>query len=384
MIVGTLVGGSFSVLSMNKDYPTGTIMIAALVFSPACVVIHELGHAWAASLLGGHVYNIQLGKPRTGMTPFRLSFFGYNWLLYAVPFCGLVRGQFVSTRHFRLRQCLFIAGGPFLNALCLAGAWLMADQTQSPSAVALWVGLLFANGIILLTSVPPRKLPAGSIASANDGMLFYETLRYSDEEVRRLVELGQMTSRYHEKSRQLEGASLTELLAKYDAGSESLLVLWQITNRLHQANDGRYPKFALKLIDHPKLESRFVSKILDEYLTWQLNRGAPFDADTLDRLSLKMLALENCTSTQGTRGAVLVEIGRFKEGQAVLQGVLAKTTSSIDRTYSNVFLALAAEAEGNLSLARMHAATAAKLDPGSPVIGRISRLLDDGSPTRLP
>jgi hypothetical protein len=55
--------------------------------------------------------------------------------------------------------------------------------------------------------------------------------------------------------------------------------------------------------------------------------------------------------------------------------VLEKTTSTIDKTYANIFLALAEKQQGNLNLAREHAEKAAQLDPNCPALKRVSDLL---------
>ncbi len=58
-------------------------------------------------------------------------------------------------------------------------------------------------------------------------------------------------------------------------------------------------------------------------------------------------ALDNSVTCLGTRGSVLIDIGRIKEGRAILEEVLAKTESTIDKCYSHVVLAQAEEKGGN-------------------------------------
>jgi len=59
----------------------------------------------------------------------------------------------------------------------------------------------------------------------------------------------------------------------------------------------------------------------------------------------------------------------------MLEDVLVKTTSNIDKTHANIFLALAEKRRGRLDLARERAASAAKLDPTCPALNRVSDLL---------
>jgi len=103
----------------------------------------------------------------------------------------------------------------------------------------------------------------------------------------------------------------------------------------------------------------------------------------MDELSLELLEADPANiSIRGTRASVLVDLGRIDEGNAMLKEVLEKTTSTIDKTYANIFLALAEKQRGKLESAHEYARNAAKTDPGCPALKRVSDLLSPAQETR--
>jgi hypothetical protein len=142
-------------------------------------------------------------------------------------------------------------------------------------------------------------------------------------------------------------------------------------------NDPRLGDCLWKLAALPDVPPHVASELIDNFITNQLSVGPPFQPETTDALSAKLLDLEDSITNRGTRGSILVDLGRIEEGRMMLKEVLIKTTSRIDKIYVHIFLALAAKAEGNLALAREHAEKAAKIDPTCPALKRVSDLLSN-------
>jgi len=280
-----------------------------------------------------------------------------------------------------LKRCVLIAAGPALNVLLLVVAWVLADSADSQSWSSVWVGLIFANGILLFYSIPPRTFPEGSIVRINDGLLFYRTIRLTDEDIRNSVAQSEIARRFLKEARELQGLTLSELVVRHEANPDSLAVLWVSATQLQQANDPRYLNLGLKLIDHPDLNKTHLPALIDEYLTWQLNHGPPENFERAHQLSAQLLEIEDTISARGTRGAILIDIGRVEEGKKMLTEVLAKSSSAMDQTYSNIFLALAFKTEGDIARARDHARAAVTLNPTAPALGRVAELLKDVVPS---
>jgi Zn-dependent protease len=380
-----LLGGLFIALAtwfiLEHRIPMAVIAGAFLVSYLASVILHELGHAAAAIAAGGAVNYITLGRHVKDRKPWRIRFLGLRWYLYGLPASGAVHLAFYSTRRYRLRQCFVIAMGPAVNlALLVLGCVVMPGFHEDADGGldlggGFVFGLILANGYLLLGSAWPRRVTGMGRITANDGLLFWRTLQYSDDEVRQFVEHAVSTRELRSTTAEAEDMTLEELLASHERDPGNIAYLWYLANALHENDDPRYPDFALKLLDLPNLTPKARVSTIDIYLTWQLQHGSPAQPDVADRLSRQLVELDDCTSTRGTRGSVLVDLGRLEEGKAMLQEVLARTNGPIEKSYSNIFLALAAKAEGDEARARELAQAARKADPACPALKRVADLL---------
>jgi hypothetical protein len=368
------VGLVVSTFLCTSDYPVGCGLLLGMMFYPVGVCLHELGHACGATFMGGSIRYIQLGKQFKGKVPWRRRFLGFDWLLYSFPLSGFVVGDFYTTRYYRLRECVFVAAGPFVNLVLLLVGVALSYQVRLESWSAVNVGLILANAIILFYSIPPRNVYLNGGLTPNDGLLFYQTICCKSEDIAKRVAASEMFRRIRAEGAEVRALSLSELLAKHETEPDNFAVLWSLVYRLGKTHDTRYVDFLLILIDNPMLKRDYVPYLLDTYLTRQLDQGPPDRPDVTDRFSSRLLADEDSISTRGTRGAVLIDLGRIAEGRAMLDEVLTKSTSDLDKVYSRVFLALADKHEGDLDAARQHAEAASKLNVPCPARARIADL----------
>jgi hypothetical protein len=375
--VGAFIGIGLSAYACLRTTGADGFIGAFILSYAVGVILHEAGHAGAAALMGGTINYVRLGIRLTDRAPWKFRFLNTDWFIYGLPFSGSVHSSLYSTNHYRTRRGVVIAAGPLANAILLAAAVVAIDcLSTSPSQQNLLMGCIIANGCLLGYSVIPRMVRSYGKSTPNDALNFWRTLRYSDEEVRTFVRHAEITRANRAEIALAEGLTLDEFLTRAEAGSPSMITLALAVEKLHAANDERYPAYALRLINRPELKNDQVAAIIDSCLTWQLHQGPPNDSSQSDELSRRLLELEDTVSTRGTRGSVLVDIGRIDEGKAILLDVLAKTKSAIDTAYSNIFLALAERQLGNLDLAREYAHSAAKADSTCPALQRVADLLD--------
>jgi hypothetical protein len=261
-------------------------------------------------------------------------------------------------------------------AMAAAGAMLLLcfnieDQLWA-HFITIWT---VCNGFLALFSLIPMNLRRNGRLQPNDANLFIQALRYSDLEVQAFVDEAAMVREMAHGPETMGAKSVDDLLACYDANSAQLACLWMAVNRMHAQNDPRFGPYCLKLIEHPRLPADEALRQIDIYLTHFLNIGPPEDMEASDRLSQVLVEDSPSITTRGTRGSVLIDLGRLEEGRALLEDVLKKTDSSIDKIYASAFLALAAKVDGDLAKAHEYAHTAARLDPLNPVLKRLVDLL---------
>lgn len=120
-----------------------TPMKLGLVFVVAAwlplLVLHELGHALVARLLGWHVYEVVIGQGRD-VARFVVGDAVVRWKL--VPLTGHVRTVPSDLRFARFKQALVYAAGPGIELLLVLVAWLIAGDSlfQRTSSVP-WIVL---------------------------------------------------------------------------------------------------------------------------------------------------------------------------------------------------------------------------------------------------
>jgi hypothetical protein len=374
IILVVLLAVATAVFFYANDYPTVEILFSILISYALGVFVHELGHALAAVLTGGTVDCIRLGQRSKDSKPWQVHFLGMKWYIYSLPMSGDVHSLFYTTQFYRLRSCFVIVMGPFTNMALLLGAFWLIEMfpTGHPSRILL--GCMIANGCILLYNVWPRNIRSYGLTTPNDGLLLWQTINYSDDETQRFVENAKQVRSSNENSILAKKLSIPELLTKHEAEPTHLIFLWYLTEKLRLAKDPRYLNFLLKLLEL-RIPEQTAGELIDAGLTGQLHQGAPKQPDVVDQLSQRLLKIDDCLSTRGTRGSVLIDLGRIEEGKTMLEDVLIKTTSTIDKTYANIFLALAEKQQGNIALAREHAQKAANIDPACPALKRVSDLL---------
>ena len=271
-----------------------------------------------------------------------------------------------------------IALGPIFNLLAVLGSAILLvnlELDHTTRTFTLLFGWMLVNGYLVFGSLPPQTILYRGTTHTNDGRLFLDTLFYTRLEIETIVDYANLSRNFSEEAQLAVSLITSDLLAKCDTDPATPAYLWFAVLRLSHEKDPRHPEYLVRLVQRSDLPLENKTMAIDQFLTDQLHSGPPPDPALTDRLSTLLLASTDTVTTRGTRGSVLIDLGRIEEGKAMLHEVLEKTSNDIDRTYSHIFLALAAKHEGNLELAREHAQTAAKIDPHSLALPRVSNLL---------
>ncbi len=159
-----LLGGA-----MLQEYvPQKLSIVFFIVFWTIMLVVHELGHAGMAKLLGWHVGRISIGfgpelwSGRMGQTKISLRL---------IPVEGYVLPAPASARGARWKSALIYAAGPGAELIILALliAWLGADTvfSDSPSAGAVALKTL---AIVIIWGAGFNLLPFSVNGGASDGL----------------------------------------------------------------------------------------------------------------------------------------------------------------------------------------------------------------------
>lgn len=300
------------------------------------VVVHELGHWLCGVLVGIPIRLVRIGSGpdlavfRVGETIVELR---------AILLSGLV-SPYPVLEWKASAELLFVLGGVFANVALFAIVLALPRTPATPDWAidAVW-GIAWAQIGMVLSNLTPRTLHHGL---QSDGALILA-----------LVSKGRPAFR-----NAADGLRYRAGLKAYARAREDIRRFSKASARIVY-NLGRYRsetaseddrldacEALLRHLGRGGLRRTEEVMILDALVTKQVVDGAgPLHA-RLNALSLRAMDLApDLATVRGTRGAALVEIGRFGEGRAMLAPLL-EGPPSFDTILATLFCARAADGLG--------------------------------------
>jgi Peptidase family M50 len=313
------------------------------------VVWHEAGHFLCARLCAVPVRLVTIGiGPRLvrfclGQVQFELRLLPLGGMVAMWPLLAIPKVQ-----------TLVILLGGILGNVALLGlvAALAATGTVTEDASTPLNAIIAVQLFLIAVSLLPFRTKVGGGKIGSDGLQLLRLLwspRVGPSEAGRLY---------------------AEMLATYSRPNAPQPVISPAASRLFGViNDPRQWADADAKLAHLEALERELAKTLsleeellalDSLITTGLILGDPALRARLDRWSLRALQLgPHVPTLRGSRGAVLVELGRYEEGKALLAGFGA-AEGSFDAFMNQVYLARAEQALGDSAAAVRFAEAARK------------------------
>ncbi len=362
-----LVGAILTLFLPSMSLGPVLLNIALIqVFVFVCTVLHELGHACAGRLVGFRVFGIEIGKGRVISEFF---FGGLHWQFRAIPFGGCVHGAPRDTRQYRLKESVFVLGGPLANVALLAVAiWVLPVEQVLDSGV--FKGFtpatmfLLSNVTLLAYSLWPYRIESRHGKIPNDILLLWETWRRPRAEVKQLpancylleAQESQRRGCWEEASKWIEeglrlfpnnywlewmqASNFVHLKQYADARQAYVLLL----GRYSETEEIRYTllnniAYVDTLIGNPELlvEADAYSRMVVEKMPWNFY-------------------------FKGTRGSVLVELGQIDEGLKLLRQALKQHTEPQGQALNACYIGIGEARRGNLTESHEFFSMARRLD----------------------
>ena len=331
-----------------------------LVIFLVVVPIHELGHALAGFLVGHRIRSIVIGVGRP-LVAFNLA--GVAIRINLLPLGGLTMGTPRSGGWLRLRSWIFAAGGPAANvALCYVLHRLyghagpaMAEQHRLATVAS------SASWTILLLNLIPFKTAEG-VASDGYALLtvpFWKAPQL--EEARLVVEALPLIEALGRDDIATAAPLAEALLARFPGHRLVASLLGSLRHRQgrHQEAIAWWHQ-ALVKTEHP----RQVAALKNNIAFAEVVLGDPASFAEADAFSAAAFAAHpELTPFVGTRGAVLVRLGRAAEALPLLQRAAAVPTPERSQAYNRASLASALAMLGRTAEARRELDDARRLNP---------------------
>ena len=314
------------------------------------IACHELGHVLFAAIGSIPIRLIELGL---GPLLWR-GRFGETWLeLRAWPVFGrVVPYPVVSYRWYW--WALFIFGGVLGNVavICLL-AGLDAVGAAPRAAGDVLGPIVFAQVFIVVVNLAPVSVKVGATRFPTDGLRLLRLLwQPQDDGVQLRAHFATVLGKYGRGNLQLTMSPASSRVLSHHLSLHDLTVDGDARRDTREA--------LVRELDGRELMREERIYVLDLLVTDGLISGDPAVRPRLDEWSRQALALgPELPTVLGSRGAVLVELGRYEEGKALLAFLAAaKDANPFDALMIHAFLARAERALGDEAAARQFAEVA--------------------------
>jgi hypothetical protein len=310
------------------------------------------------------------------------------WALAALCFYVVALCLYDTQGQRHLNLALFRAGLVGILGLVLirlgSVVALTVSKEEEAAAAALWVGAhalreeldasvaRFAKDARLLKAV--EHVEARHWQAAEEALL-----SMAPPESNAYVAFSLSTLR--EAQGDIAGAEAMLICAKNQMGARvaPMIDICIVSKQLQQQHIDRAKETSRKLIESIAEPAEKV-RVMDGLACIPIMEGLRSYLDEADRISREALELEPQSLTlQGTRGSILVELGRLGEGKKMLEDVYARSKAVHDRGICALYLGLAAKSEGKQDEARAWGQRAKKLCPEEWLMRRVNVELEKGA-----
>jgi Flp pilus assembly protein TadD len=296
-----------------------------------------LGHAIAGWLLDFRVSGISFGY---GKQLFKFQLFGTIFSFHRIPTAGLTRSAPKSTGWHRTRYFIKVLAGPAANAIiALTIIFISPYHGGVPNTAQLF---LIANLLVVISTLLPYRDPISRWDSDGKNMIKAFSMKPKKIEqahvLRFLLEAAIRWNHY----RDIEGA--TEWCKKGLALYPDNLQLLDMTGLLC-LDRGDYAKareLYTQLLQCDSRPSAWRFKLMNNIAYSDALMGDPSllpEADAYSEEAYRNLPWADFAI--GTRGTVLVEMGKYEDGINLLKESIAKCDDSRSRALNSCHLSVA-------------------------------------------
>jgi hypothetical protein len=368
-----LVAVAVVVVSGNS---LGGVLANILLTTMMCYplsMLHELAHAATGFLMGIRVFAISMGG---GKTVFSWRMFGIPWELHLWPIGGATTMTGPPQRLHRLRMFVSILAGPLLHAVflaagILAGIFVIRLHPVYGTNAAGWLNgiLIFASCnlmYLVLNVLPIRNRSSSGQYQTTDGWKLLHMV-FAKPETPETAERVYYILEYRDALlRNDSDASLRwaeEALRKFPGDPTFRDMLGNSLGRKKRYRDAR--EIFLSLLSSDEAKKPLFKYIISNNLAYAdlcaqdpdlLAEAEKYSGDAYRQIRW-------LPEIVGTRGAVLVELGKLEEGIALLREAIGKQKDVRSCAINACHLAVAEYRAGRPAESRRYVERARKFDP---------------------
>ena len=298
--------------------------LAILVgFLHVSTYIHEFGHAVAARLVGVRVHRVTIG---TGKEVWRRSLFGVPLVVTNNYWGGSTSVGSVGKNHVKLRFAFYTAGGILAESLvtvpCLVFLITKGWAYLSIGNIVVVNMFVAANATSIVSSLIPRHVTMNGVRVPNDGLGLVKAPVLKEHDISVLLIADRWfkaTQLFEQKEDRAAAAAYEECIREcpFEPGLRlNLAVALRKLGNLEKAE-----AILMQLIQDARAMN--CSGLINNALAW-INLLYYTDESIQKAYSYSKVAFKfdaHCYYIMGTRGAVLIAVGKFEEGLKLLSRI---------------------------------------------------------------
>jgi hypothetical protein len=354
-----------------------------LLFVPCVTLLHELGHAATGIALGLRLFAIGYGL--TGRVLFRVHIRNCALEIRSSLSGGYVRMAARSARWIRLRWWLMVLGGPLFNGVL--GALSVMVARREPSLEAVLQPFAWANLIFLAASLFPWKYVTPYGFSPSDGLALVTLPFTAGERLRQQVPVYAAWEAFEclrQKDYQAAIAWAEKGQREYPGEVNNRCMLGTALLGLDRFVEARTLFLELAAIGEPPASTPPYQAVFLNNVAWtDLMTDDPQLLDEADQYSARAMQLTPWVAEiKGTRGMVLVTLGRTAEGIPLLEQAMKENEEKANKALNACYLAIGFKNEGNLAASQRLLEQARRFDPECSLLPRVLEQLREGPKTQ--
>ncbi|WP_016876243.1 M50 family metallopeptidase [Chlorogloeopsis fritschii PCC 9212] len=336
------------------------ILLIWLYFSIFC---HEMGHFVTAKIVGFNPYLVKIGMGRK-ILQFKL----FNSVIEfaSIPGGGITYISNLELQWLKLKLILMYLGGPIVHLIL----FLILTKIYEYYSYNL-VDLSYIENINFLAQIEillfifnilPLEARQYGITVGSDGKQVIDALTKSNQQfIQKLLGLSRYASKQDNSSENFFNNDL-----------KSLQILFKAQAQINRQNFDDAIELLELLLNNPDFIQRDKVYIIDILASIVINHGEKKYLQQANKWSEQALLLANDIKTvRGTRGSILVELGRYNEGKEMLLPLTEAGNDTIDIAISCCYIAKADYFLGNEEQVKTWLKKAEQNSAGSPTLHQI-------------
>lgn len=383
-----VIAGAFGYVA-NRLLPGGSFLGHVLtnicfigVFVVLTILPHELGHAIVARAVGWRVYQIVIG---IGKPLLKRRWFGVLVDIRTLPIAGATWIAPKNTRWYRLKRFVTILAGPAVNAGMAVGVAVVIQgnlRNFDYDALPTWARLfVMANVFVVVVNLWPHQ-PKSGFDLPTDGKQLLQLISFRKDAIDQ-VQAQRFTFEAmlcRERS-DLEGARswCDKGLALYPEDLHLLNVggIVYLDEQKYELARGMFLKLLSKEKQPPAMRFLLLNNLAYADALSEKPELLP-EADNYSRDAYA--GLPWMPSIVGTRGTVLVAMGKYDAGMVLLKKSMEDADTARSKAENACHMAMALKKSGRTEEARKYLQLAQQLDAKCILLSRVETRLGLVSP----